>query len=74
MAATIGAWYFGDLLKKYKGNMYSAYAHYTGGPGWIKRDLPKQNAERFMKNYKLYEGINFSKKSAILEGMSKVNI
>jgi len=71
-AATIGAWYFSFLLKKYKGNVIDTYAHYTSGSATSPKG--RKNAKRFMKNYKMFEGINFSKKSAILEGMSKVNI
>lgn len=71
LAATIGAWYFKTLLDRYN-NVSDAYAHYTSGSATSSKG--KKNAERFMRNYKMFEGRNFSKKSAILEGMSKVNI
>tara|TARA_A100001037_G_scaffold170846_1_gene153456 strand:+ start:714 stop:3269 length:2556 start_codon:yes stop_codon:yes gene_type:complete len=71
LAATIGAWYFKTLLDRYN-NVSDAYAHYTSGSATSSEG--KKNAERFMRNYKMFESRNFSKKSAILEGMSKVNI
>lgn len=76
LAATIGAWYFSYWLKKDKGNPYMAYMHYNGGPKGHRNAQARRNAKKFLQRLNKFrtESLNFTKKSAILEGMSKVNI
>ena len=76
LSATIGAWYFSYWLKKDKGNPYMAYMHYNGGPKGHRNAQARRNAKKFLQRLKKFrtESLNFTKKSAILEGMSKVNI
>ena len=53
-----------------------AYMHYNGGPKGHRNAQARRNAKKFLQRLKKFrtEGLNFTKKSAILEGMSKVNI
>ena len=74
LAATIGAWYFKYWLDRTDGDPIQAYMHYNGGPGGPLKPLSRANAEKYAKNLDYFQESKFIKKSAILEGMSKVNI
>ena len=74
LAATIGAWYFKYWLDQTGGDPIQAYMHYNGGPGGNLSPLARANAEKYAKDLDYFQESKFIKKSAILEGMSKVNI
>ena len=74
LAATIGAWYFKYWLDRTNGDPIQAYMHYNGGPGGNLKPLARANAEKYAKDLDYFQESKFIKKSAILEGMSKVNI
>ena len=67
-------WYFKYWLDQTGGDPIQAYMHYNGGPGGPLKPLSRANAELYAKNLDYFQESKFIKKSAILEGMSKVNI